>query len=77
MKDLTPIEWLLAQIEEQEIDDMPIYFYIFCKDALEIEKEQRLDDLVRLQIFLSDKGLINDYDWDFEKLAKQFIKNNK
>lgn len=30
--------------------------------------------LIRFQIYLNDKGLITDYDWDYEKLAKQFLK---
>lgn len=32
------------------------------------------DILIRFQIYLNDKGLITNHDWDYEKLAKQFIK---
>lgn len=32
------------------------------------------DILIRFQIYLNDKGLITNNDWDYEKLAKQFIK---
>ena len=33
------------------------------------------DILIRFQIYLNDKGLITNHDWDYEKLAKQFIKH--
>lgn len=37
------------------------------------------DKLIDFQIFLNDKGLISNHDWDFEKEAKLYIKskNNK
>lgn len=35
------------------------------------------DLLIRFQIFLNDKNLITNHDWDYEKLAKQFIKHEK
>lgn len=36
--------------------------------------EGQLNKLVNFQIFLNEKGLINNYDWDFEKEAKTFLK---
>lgn len=33
--------------------------------------------LIHFQIYLNEKKLITNYDWDFEKEAKKFIKNNK
>ena len=33
------------------------------------------DILIRFQIYLNYKGLITNHDWDYEKLAKQFIKH--
>ena len=32
------------------------------------------DILIEFQIYLNDKKLINNHDWDFEKEAKNFIK---
>ena len=32
------------------------------------------DILIEFQIYLNDKKLINNHDWDFEKEAKKFIK---
>ena len=34
----TAIEWLIEQLDKQP--EVPIYFYIFCLEALEIEKKQ-------------------------------------
>jgi hypothetical protein len=30
--------------------------------------------LIEFQIYLNDKGLINNHDWEYEKEAKKFIK---
>jgi len=32
------------------------------------------DKLIQFQLFIHEKGLINNYDWDFEAVAKQFLK---
>jgi len=32
------------------------------------------DILIEFQIYLNEKKLINNHDWDFEKEAKKFIK---
>jgi hypothetical protein len=36
--------------------------------------EGKLNKLVNFQIFLNEKGLITNHDWDFEKEAKTFLK---
>jgi hypothetical protein len=36
--------------------------------------EGKLNKLVNFQIFLNEKGLITNHDWDFEKVAKTFLK---
>jgi hypothetical protein len=36
--------------------------------------EGQLNKLVNFQIFLNEKGLITNHDWDFEKEAKTFLK---
>ena len=43
-------------------------------EAKEIEKNNRAEDLIGFQIYLNNKGLITNHEWDFEKLAKQYIK---
>lgn len=35
-------------------------------------KEELIHSLVMFQIYLSDKGLIDDYNWDFEQEAERF-----
>ena len=34
----------------------------------------QLNKIIGFQIYLNEKGLINNYDWDFEKEAKTFLK---
>jgi hypothetical protein len=36
--------------------------------------EGQLNKLIKFQLFLYEKDLINNYDWDFEKEAKKFLK---
>ena len=36
--------------------------------------EGQLNKIIGFQIYLNEKGLINNYDWDFEKEAKTFLK---
>jgi hypothetical protein len=33
--------------------------------------------LIEFQIYLNDKKLITNHDWDFEKMARKFIKSRK
>lgn len=35
------------------------------------------DILIEFQIYLNDKKLITNHDWDFEKMARKFIKGRK
>jgi hypothetical protein len=39
----------------------------------EEEKSKELDELIAFQLFLNQKGLITNYDWDYEKIAKKYI----
>ncbi len=36
--------------------------------------EGQLNKIIGFQIYLNEKGLINNYDWDFKKEAKTFLK---
>lgn len=40
-------------------------------------KDQVMDELIGFQIFLNNKGHITNHDWDYEKLAKKYIKSLK
>lgn len=44
------------------------------EQAKEMHKVTLTDELIGFQIFLNEKGYITDYDWDFEKVAKQYVK---
>lgn len=43
-KKQTAIEWLIEQIDNKDMGEIPIWIYDFCYDALEMEKEQIMDD---------------------------------
>jgi hypothetical protein len=40
-------------------------------------EEQFMEELIGFQIYLNNKGLITNHDWDFEKEAKKYIKSLK
>lgn len=43
----------------------------------ELKRQQhRLEDLIDFQLFLLDRGLINNTDWAYEDLAQEFINQN-
>lgn len=37
-------------------------------------KTRELNKLINFQLYLNEKGLINNHDWDYEKEAKKFLK---
>jgi hypothetical protein len=37
-------------------------------------KSQELSKLISFQLYLNEKGLINNYDWEYEKEAQKFLK---
>ncbi len=42
-KKLTAVEWLIEQIDNKDMGEIPIWIYDFCYDALEMEKEQIIE----------------------------------
>ena len=44
------------------------------KQCIEDKMEEQIDLLIQFQYYLTMKKLITDYDWEFEKEAKKFIK---
>lgn len=82
---MTAVEWLIEQIKEYDFSDIKdTEKYIFkmstfvlsekIEQAKQMEKEKILDDLIGFQIYLNNKGLITNHDWDFEKMSKLYIK---
>jgi len=37
-------------------------------------KSQELSKLISFQLYLNEKGLINNYDWEYKKEAEKFLK---
>ena len=37
-------------------------------------KSKELNKLINFQLYLNEKGLINNHDWDYEKEAQKFLK---
>lgn len=42
------------------------------EDVLRVTKIE--DELINFQIYLYEKGLINNHDWGFEEQAKKYLK---
>lgn len=38
----TAVEWLMQEIDNKDMGEIPVWIYDFCDKALEIEKEQKL-----------------------------------
>jgi hypothetical protein len=38
---MTAVEWLIEQIDNKDMGEIPMWVYDLCYDALEMEKEQR------------------------------------
>ena len=39
-----------------------------------MEKQETIDLLIEFQLFLNGNGLITDFEWEYEREAKAFIK---
>lgn len=68
----TAVQQLITYMEENFhlTDESRIKF----EKAKAMENKQQIELLIDFQTYLSKKKLITNHDWDFEKLAKQFIK---
>jgi hypothetical protein len=51
--------------------------YPFPKQETLYTREQVMEEIIGFQIFLNNKGLITNHDWDYEALAKKYIKSLK
>jgi hypothetical protein len=47
------------------------------KKEIKQAKQRFIDDLIAFQLFLKDKGYINDYDWAYEDEALKFYNQTK
>lgn len=70
----TSVEWLQKSMEIHLSHEQKMQFEGLYQQSNEMLKTTLIDELIGFQIFLNEKGFITDYDWDFEKVAKQYVK---
>lgn len=70
----TPIEWLLEKFNNYDISTGKAGFRKLINQAKQMEEESMVEELIGFQIYLNDKGLITNHDWDFEKESKKYYK---
>ncbi|MFY8160490.1 MAG: hypothetical protein ACOVNU_04110 [Candidatus Kapaibacteriota bacterium] len=74
MAQQTSLQWLQHSMEIHLSHEQKMQFEGLYQQANEMQKTTLIDELIGFQIFLNEKGSITDYDWDFEKVAKQYVK---
>ena len=73
---MASLDWLQECMQTHLSHEQQMQFEGLFQQAKEIDKQQRIDELIGLQIYLNDKDLITNYDWDFEKIAKRYYKTS-
>jgi hypothetical protein len=68
---MTAIEWLVQQIDNKDMGEIPMWIYDLCYDALEMEKQQIIDSYERGW----DMGAL-DIDCNSEKYYSETYKSN-
>ena len=65
---MTAVEWLVQQIDNKDMGEIPMWIYDLCYDAQEMEKEQNQNEFERGYLkcadtlqFILDKGLKNNF----------------
>lgn len=71
---LTAVDYLISEIEKLITIETFQKWVDLKKSAKDIEKKQAIDELIFFQLYLNDKKLITNYDWDYEEVAKKYIK---
>jgi len=61
----------------KDINGNEIEFAQTLKNYHIVDANEMVDELIGFQLYLNNKGLINNHDWDFEKIAKKYIKSLK
>ena len=74
----TAVTWLINELIQNRLMalryDSDNTFDEIYKKAKQMEKESMVEELIGFQIYLNDKGLITNHDWDFEKESKKYYK---
>jgi hypothetical protein len=45
--------------------------------SMQLPKQEMIDQFIDFQIYIHTEGLITNHDWDFENVAKKYIKSLK
>jgi hypothetical protein len=71
---LTAVDYLISEIEKLITIETFQKWVDLKKSAKDIEQKKAIDELIFFQLYLNDKKLITNYDWDYEEVAKKYIK---
>jgi hypothetical protein len=69
---MTAVEWLIEQIDNKDMGEIPMWVYDLCYDALQMEKQQRQKVDKLLDTLLENNMCSHAGD----KLIEQFKKDN-
>lgn len=63
---MTAVEWLIQQIDNEDMGEIPMWVYNLCYDALEMEKQQKKQ--IVLNILYHELGHDDTARWIAERL---------
>ena len=63
---MTAIEWLIQQIDNEDMGEIPMWVYDFCYHALELEKQQKKQ--IVLNLLYHELGHDDTARWIAERL---------
>ena len=63
---MTAVEWLIEQIDNKDMGEIPMWVYDFCYNALEIEKQQKKQ--IVLNLLYHELGHDDTARWIAERL---------
>ena len=71
---LTAVDYLISEIEKLTTIETFQKWVDLKNSAKDIEQKKAIDELIFFQLYLNDKKLITNYDWDYKEVAKKYIK---
>jgi hypothetical protein len=71
---LTAVDYLISEIEKLITIETFQKWVDLKNSAKDIEQKKAIDELIFFQLYLNDKKLITNYDWDYKEVAKKYIK---
>lgn len=77
---MTAVEYLiqhLTAIGELNIPDGYNIVTDIVRQALEKEQEDKIDIIIKFQLFMHEHGFISNHLWDYEDMAIKFLNSKK